>query len=66
MGLVLSFPSRSAASHSRSAVAGHAAAVIIFPGVRYERTPEPSASFGLPERASETAPGLPKPTSPKH
>ena len=36
MGLVVSFVPRTAASHPRSQTAGQAA-VIIFPGIRYER-----------------------------
>jgi hypothetical protein len=41
MGCILSFTPRQAAK-PRAAEDGAAAAVIIFPGVRYERTAEPA------------------------
>ncbi len=43
MGMVLSFSPRSGAT-GRSKASGEAAAVIIFPGVRYERVPDEDAA----------------------
>lgn len=52
MGYVVSFTPR-AASQPTKLSAGEAAAIIIFPGVRYERVPEAAATPGV---ASAVAP----------
>lgn len=48
MGHVVSFTPRITASHSRSQAGTQAAAIIIFPGVRYERNPKWQASHNQP------------------
>jgi len=63
MGLVVSFVPRTAAAHSRTQIAGQAA-VIIFPGVRYERPVKAQDPRGTLERDGQ---GPAKPTtSPPH
>ena len=49
MGLVVSFVPRAAVTHSRVQAAGQAA-VIIFPGVRYERPAKAQDPRGALER----------------
>lgn len=65
MGLVLSFVPRVAASHPRHETAGQPAAIIIFPGVRYERRAEPIERRGRIDSESAMAIMSPKP-KPKH
>lgn len=64
MGLVVSFVPKPASPHTRPSVAGQAASVIIFPGVRYER------DAGEAERESRlevAGPGVADPNLPhKH
>ena len=63
MGMVLSFVPRVTSSHQRSETAGQAA-IIIFPGVRYERT-EPADLCGRLDRNSPLS-AMPAPPKPKH
>ena len=63
MGLVVSFVPRAAATHPRSQTAGQAA-VIIFPGVRYERPAKAQDPRPAMERDGQV-PAKPT-TSPAH
>lgn len=65
MGLVLSFVPRVAASHPRNQTAGQAAAIIIFPGVRYERHPEFIERCGRVDQGAALS-ALPMPPKPTH
>jgi len=62
MGMVLSFVPRAAPVNRASHDTTTAAAVIIFPGVRYELRPQASeAQPGSPDK-----PGSPPPSTPHH
>jgi hypothetical protein len=62
MGMVLSFVPRAAPVNRVSHDTSTAAAVIIFPGVRYELRPQASeAQPGSPDK-----PGSPPPSTPHH
>ena len=61
MGMVLSFVPRTAPINRASHDTGTAAAVIIFPGVRYEPQAAGDASPNVPDK-----PGSPKPPVPHH
>jgi hypothetical protein len=65
MGLVVSFVPRVAASHPRNQTAGQAAAIIIFPGVRYERRTESADLCGRLD-TSATLSAMPSPPKPTH
>lgn len=64
MGLVLSFTPRVAATHSRNPTAGQAA-VIIFPGVRYERTADAHNSHSIAGAAASVVSAA-APAKPTH
>ncbi|QPC95300.1 hypothetical protein GA829_27510 [Mesorhizobium sp. INR15] len=61
MGMVLSFVPRTAATNRTSQNTGTPAAVIIFPGVRYERSRVTDARPGGPDK-----PGSPRNTPVPH
>ncbi len=61
MGRILSFTPRSAASNQTSQTLGAAAAIIIFPGVRYEKRLDDEHEGSL----VKNQPGQNKPT-PRH
>ncbi|AZO33458.1 hypothetical protein EOA27_20025 [Mesorhizobium sp. M2A.F.Ca.ET.037.01.1.1] len=63
MGMVLSFVPRAAPVNRASHDTPTAAAVIIFPGVRYELHP---ASEAQPGSSSPEKPGSPPPAKPHH
>ncbi len=63
MGLVLSFVPRVTSSHQRNQSAGQAA-IIIFPGVRYERT-EPAGLCGRLDVSSPLS-AIATPPKPTH
>mgnify|MGYP000662111044 CR=1 FL=1 len=65
MGLVVSFVPRVASSHSRNLAAGQAAAIIIFPGVRYERRPDPAELCGRLDTDTKMS-AISAPPTPKH
>jgi len=62
MGMVLSFVPRTAPANRVSHDTDTAAAVIIFPGVRYE----PSPQVGSARADSADKPGAPRPPVPHH
>ncbi|RWM21347.1 MAG: hypothetical protein E5X74_20815 [Mesorhizobium sp.] len=62
MGMVLSFVPRTAPVNRVNHATDTAAAVIIFPGVRYEQQPQVSAA--RPDGPDK--PGSPRPTVPHH
>ena len=62
MGMVLSFVPRAAPVNRASHDTTTAAAVIIFPGVRYELHPQPSDASG----SGPDKPGSPPPAAPHH
>ncbi|RAZ92967.1 hypothetical protein DPM33_03720 [Mesorhizobium hawassense] len=62
MGMVLSFVPRAAPVNRASHDTTTAAAVIIFPGVRYELRPQASES----QPGSPDKPGTPAPSKPHH
>jgi hypothetical protein len=64
MGMVLSFVPRAAPVNRASHDTATAAAVIIFPGVRYELRPQ--ASEGQPVKGSSDKTVSPSPSSPHH
>lgn len=62
MGMVLSFVPRTAPVNRVVHATDTAAAVIIFPGVRYE--PQPQVGAARPDGPDK--PGSPRPTVPRH
>ncbi|TIU23978.1 MAG: hypothetical protein E5W38_31265 [Mesorhizobium sp.] len=62
MGMVLSFVPRTAPVNRVNHATDTAAAVIIFPGVRYEQQPQ----VGAARPDSPDKPGSPRPTAPHH
>ncbi|MBN9549232.1 MAG: hypothetical protein J0H31_10225 [Alphaproteobacteria bacterium] len=64
MGMVLSFVPRAASVNRASHDTNTAAAVIIFPGVRYELHPQ--ASETRPGDGGSDRPGSPPPAKPHH
>lgn len=64
MGMVLSFVPRAAPINRASHDTATAAAVIIFPGVRYELHPQ--ADEARPGESGSDRPGSPPPAKPHH
>ncbi|RWL94094.1 MAG: hypothetical protein EOR68_22845 [Mesorhizobium sp.] len=64
MGMVLSFVPRTAPVNRASHDTATAAAVIIFPGVRYELHPQADAA--QPGDSGSDRPGSPPPAKPHH
>ncbi|AZO09107.1 hypothetical protein EN817_09140 [Mesorhizobium sp. M3A.F.Ca.ET.174.01.1.1] len=64
MGMVLSFVPRTARINRASHDTATAAAVIIFPGVRYEQ--QPQGGQARPSGVDPGKPGSPRPPVPHH